>query len=73
MTNFEKIKNMSVAEFFEFLGHENLAVADISRLIIRLCDCGDCPAIEENCKGSSCMTTVSKWLKKEVQEDESNL
>lgn len=67
MTNFEKIKNMSVVDFFKLLGQE-FTMIDVSYLISFYCDCGECPAIEEGCK-KGCRNAVKKWLKREVQDE----
>lgn len=59
MTNFEKIKNMSIKE-----------LADKISWLIK--DCDDCP-IREFCnyeiqKSKTCLGTWKQWLKSEVEE-----
>ena len=53
MTNFEKIKSMSVKEMAEF-------IFDNYR-------CRKCACANNNCDGK-CKLGIAKWLKKEVSE-----
>ncbi len=59
MTNFEKIKAMSVEEMAEYL-YRNVA------------DCEMCPAMK-SCKAPTdiaCKRTLLEWLEREAEEDE---
>lgn len=60
MTNFEKIKAMSVEE----MANQIRNAADLS-------DCNMCPAatVCENCRGISCLGILTEWLESEVEED----
>ena len=61
MTNYEKIKAMSVDEMAKFL---NNATLDLEH-----CSC--CPAYDICWEiSASCETVFEKWLESEVQEDD---
>lgn len=55
MTNYEKIKNMTVAEMVMFIDFEDT--------------CNYCVyANDDNCKGLKCREGVKAWLNQEVEE-----
>lgn len=59
MTNFEKIKSMSVDE--------------LAKKLDELCSCSHCPFIEfcdENVEGTTCTGVLKKWLESEAKENE---
>lgn len=53
MTNYKKIKNMSVEEMAEFM-------MDIDYI-------GECPLPKERCNGRSCIECIKQWLESEVE------
>lgn len=57
MTNFEKIKNMTVEEMVEFIIYEHS------------CDCCNC-ADDDDCKGLKCREGVREWLKQEATDND---
>jgi len=60
MTNFEKIKEMSVEEIAEqIINATNLS------------DCNMCPAatVCENCRDKSCLEILKEWLESEAEEN----
>ena len=56
MTNYEKIKNMTVEELARFLANRNQT------------DCINCPCFGEVCNENSCDNALKIWLESEVKE-----
>lgn len=54
MTNYEKIKNMTVAEMVMFIDCEGT--------------CNYCVYANDDCKGLKCREGVKAWLNQEVEE-----
>ena len=68
MTNFEKIKSMTVEEFAEFMEELSMCGCGYCECYDRYCECyeGDCinPYEESN----KCVLKRINWLNKEVEE-----
>ena len=69
LTNYEKIKSMSVDEMAEFLEDEdNLATQYCNKkCCVYFEDNGDCKAYKA-VKRNSCVQAVKQWLESEVEE-----
>lgn len=61
MTNFERIKNMSVEKMAKLID-------DVAVCCFQNANCENCPIYCSGAKGYCNISIISKWLKSEVEE-----